>query len=51
MGERDYLEEAFAIIKGESLLLAQKEHLIVLQDYYVNQIRITREYCKLLLSN
>lgn len=32
--ERDYLSEAFRIIAGDTMLLAQREHLTALQDHY-----------------
>lgn len=32
---RDYLAEAFRIICGSSMLLAQKEHLLALSQHYI----------------
>lgn len=35
--ERDYLKEAFKILTGESLLIAQREHLIAVRNFYLSK--------------
>lgn len=44
--QRDYLSEAWRIIGGTTMLLAQREHLIALQKYHLEILKVLRDNLK-----